>query len=617
MNLEQVASVDLTCTKGNGTAAVLFATLLSSLIGKQCRLSNPNQYPMDTPADQFLPEYDFIVIGAGSAGAAVAGRLSEVENWNVLLLEAGDNPGLTSEVPVLFFESQHTQDDWEFWPEADGKSCLGMEGGRCYWPRGKALGGTSVLNAMIYVRGNKHDYDNWERMGNTGWGYEEVLKYFKKSENADKSDEFHAKGGPLEAQVYKNGEPKLISESFYDAAKELGYEKIDVNSATPVGYGTAPSTQKDNVRFNTAKAFLSPAKDRRNLHISKNSHVTKLRFDKNENRITGVEFVKGGEKQYAMATKEVVLSAGAIGSPHILLLSGIGPQQHLNEIGIDVVKDAPFVGKNLQDHILFLGNIFALTNVNLNTADPEQFKVEEFFKYLMHRTGYYSTIGTYDFMSFINTPLNKDNPQHPDIQIHHLIVMAKDPLVWPLFLKNQGYNQETRDYLQQLNENHTLFSPVITLLRPESAGEVKLKSSNPIEKPLIFANYFSHDDDVHRVVEAVKYHKRFAKTEAMAKLGIKRVDYLPACAKFEKDSDEYHECALRQIGSTIYHPVGTCKMGADPLMSVVDPELRVHGIKGLRVADASIMPKIVSGNTNAPSIMIGERAADFIKKAWL
>ncbi|XP_059474195.1 glucose dehydrogenase [FAD, quinone]-like [Neocloeon triangulifer] len=601
----------------NGSAAVLFAVLLNSLIGEQCKLFNPEQYPKDVAAENLLPEYDFIVIGAGSAGAAVANRLSEVAEWNVLVVEAGGDPGMTSEVPVLFFASQHTQDDWEFWPEADGTSCLGMSGGRCYWPRGKALGGTSVLNAMLYVRGNKLDYDGWQEMGNPGWGYEDVLGYFKKSENSDRSDEFHAQGGPLEAKMYKSGEPNLISDFFYEAAKEMGYDKIDINSATPVGYGTAPSTQKDSVRFSTAKAFLAPAKARKNLHVSKHSQVTKLLIDKSDNRVTGVEFVKGGESRVVSVGKEVVLSAGAIGSPHILLLSGIGPEEHLNEMGIQVVKNSKMVGKNLQDHILFLGNIFAMKKVDLEIGDKEKFELDQMYKYLVYKTGYYSTVGTYDFMAFINTPLN-ENKLHPDIQIHHLIIGAQDPLVWPLFLNVQGYDEQTTDYMKKLNENFTIFSPIITLLRPDSAGEIKLNSSNPLEKPVIYANYFSNQLDVRRIVEAVKFCKRFGETEAMKKLGAERIDDLESCSsKFGKDSDEYHECALRHIGSTIYHPVGTCKMGPDPATSVVDPELRVHGIKGLRVADASIMPKIVSGNTNAPSIMIGERVSDFIKNKWL
>jgi choline dehydrogenase-like flavoprotein len=488
-----------------------------------------------------------------------------------------------------------------------------MQGERCYWPRGKVLGGTSVLNAMLYVRGNKLDYDNWESMGNTGWGYEEVLKYFKKSQNAAEEDDYHATGGLLDTKPYIVPENKLIP-LLKMAAEELGYDFKDVNGESQVGYGMVPSTQRGNERFSTAKAFLTPAKDRANLHVSKNSHVTKLRIE--EGRVVGVEFEKAGASHYAAAKKEVVLSAGTTNAPQILMLSGIGPKDHLEELGIEVLADLP-VGKNLQDHFVYTSNYFLLKGLNTKVENQDKKMLDDLYRYLIHREGDLAFMNIADFTGFINTPDN-ENKEYPDIQIHHFVFPENDQNFLPMWLYTQGYNKETYEYVKEINRQGTMFMPVVTLLRPKSVGEIKLKSANASDRPLIYANYLSEPDDVKKVIDGIKYVKEFAQTKIIRALGSKIVDdYKPCSSKHELESDEYYECCMRHVGATIYHPVGTCKMGPDSADSVVDPQLKVHGIKGLRVADASIMPKIPSGNTNAPSIMIGERAADFIKSEWL
>lgn len=466
---------------------------------------------------------------------------------------------------------------------------------------------------MLYVRGNKLDYDHWEELGNTGWGYEEVLKYFKKSENAAEEDEFHSVGGLLDAKPYIVPEVKVIPLLFM-AAEEMGYKRVDVNGASQVGYGLVPSTQRRNERLSTAKAFLSPAKDRPNLHVSKNSHVTKLRIK--DGKVTGVEFEKGGTSHYVAAKKEVVVSAGSTNSPQILMLSGIGPKDHLEELGINVEADLP-VGQNLQDHFMYTSLYVVLKGLNSKVLDPKKKMLDDLYRYLIHREGDLAYLSTADFTGFVNTPSN-ENEEYPNIQLHHLLMPEEDQQFMPMWLYSQGYNKSTYQYIKEVNQQGTLLMPMITLLRPKSVGEIKLKSAKISDRPIITANYLSEPDDVKTMIEGIKYFKAFAETKILRALGATVVDNYKVCSQqHELESDEYYECCLRHLGSTLYHPVGTCRMGPDSADAVVDPQLRVHGIKGLRVADASIMPKIVSGNTNAPTIMIGERAADFIKSEWL
>ncbi|XP_059474149.1 glucose dehydrogenase [FAD, quinone]-like [Neocloeon triangulifer] len=600
------------CPNAGGAATVLFAGLVNAILNAQCQLGDPAQYPKDVANALLLPEYDFVVIGGGSAGAAIASRLSEMKNWNVLLLEAGDDPGVASDIPALAVSLQRTSEDWQLRTEPDGKTCLAMEGGRCNWPRGKALGGSSSINAMLYVRGNKGDFDEWEKMGNAGWGYEEVLRYFKKSEDGEIEDEFHSTGGLL--SVKKNPAEELdVVPLFFKAAQELGYEQVDLNSAAPVGYGRLPSTQKNSERMNTAKAFLSPARDRDNLHVSKKSHVTKLRLE--EGKVVGVEFEKDGSSRFVAVKKEVILSAGTINSPQILMLSGIGPKDHLEEFGIPVHADLP-VGENLQDHFLYAGTYLTLHAVNTKIADQQTKLMDDVYEYLFHRKGALASLGTVDFTGFVNTPMNEDKTR-PDIQIHHMLVPEGSQILDAWFYA-MDFKKDTCQHFKNINKQGTSLIPMLSLLRPKSVGEIRLRSANASDKPVIHPNYLTREEDVKVMIEGIKHFKRFAETKTMQALGTEFVDdYEPCSGKHANDSDEYYECCMRHTGATMYHPVGTCKMGPDPADSVVDPRLKVHGVKGLRVADASIMPKIVSANTNAASIMIGERVSDFIKEDWL
>jgi choline dehydrogenase-like flavoprotein len=527
--------------------------------------------------------FDYIIVGGGSAGCVLAARLTEDADVNVALLEAGpaDSSVLIHCPAGLAVLAKNGDANWKF----DTAAQPGLNGRRGYQPRGKVLGGSSSVNAMIYIRGQREDYDGWAAEGNPGWGYDDVLPYFKKAEdNARGGNAFHGDSGPLHVQDLTT--PNRLGPVFVQAGQQAGYaHNPDFNGASQEGVGVYQVTHKNGERFSAAKAYLTPNLRRPNLHVFTGAHTTRILLE--HKRAVGVEFLHEGETKQLRASREVLLCAGAIQSPQILMLSGIGPHRHLLENGIATLHDLPGVGQNLHDHI----DIVQMVNApHLTESFGVSFTgivnaIKGIFEWRRQRTGMLTT----NFAEAGGFIKSQPEERTPDLQFHFAI--AK--------LVNHGRSTVL---------GHG-YSCHVCLLRPVSRGSVMLASKDPMEPPVIDPNFLGERDDVERLVRGFKLMRKLLQQPALVALGGKEVPKSAAA-----QSDLQIEQFIRDNADTVYHPVGSCRMGRGPL-DVVDHELRVHGIQALRVVDASIMPRLVSGNTNAPTIMIAEKAADLIKAA--
>jgi choline dehydrogenase-like flavoprotein len=519
--------------------------------------------------------YDYIIVGAGSAGCVLAARLTENSSAKVLLLEAG-GPDTAREIriPAAFSKLFKTSVDWNYSTEPEPY----LNNRKLYWPRGKVLGGSSSINAMIYIRGNAADYDGWKNLGNDGWGFADVLPYFKKSENRERApSEFHGAGGPLNVADLELINP--LTRAFIAGAKEIGLaENTDFNGATQDGVGLYEVTQKKRQRHSAADAYLRPALHRPNLKVVSQAHVTRVLVE--NGRAVGVAFLRNGKTEVAHAAGEVILAGGTVNSPQLLLLSGIGPAGQLARLGIPAVHDLPGVGANLQDHPMVSVGYLCTQPVSLDGAET----LANLLRYLVLKKGPL-TSNVAEAGLFTRS---REGLRVPDIQL----------LFGPAYYRGHG--------LMRRKENCFGFGP--TLITPQSRGSVSLRSANPLDSPAIRANYLSTDTDLRTLIAGVRLARSIANTRAF---GPYRGEEIHPGANATSDADiaEF----LRREVETLYHPVGTCKMGNDPL-AVVDPRLRVRGIAGLRVVDASIMPVVPAGNTNAPTIMIAEKAADMIRQ---
>jgi choline dehydrogenase len=520
-----------------------------------------------------IESYDYVVVGAGSAGSAAAGRLAEMDGARVAVVEAGPPAnGRLFEIPTLFSQQLKSAFDWDYHCEPEAE----LGGRRAYLPRGRAVGGTSSMNTMAYVRGNRHDYDSWAELGNEGWSYEEVLPFFKRSEDNERgADEFHAVGGPLSVSEPRSVHPLLSA--WMDAAVEAGHRRNpDFNGAEQEGVGAYQTTQRDGLRCSSADAFITPAGDR--LTVLHSTLALRILWD--GDRAVGLEVFKDGEVREIAVERELIVSSGAYNSPHLLLQSGVGDPEELREAGIAPVHSVPEVGKNLRDHVgcflSFVSDAEPMLGADTSAAEERL------------RSAGDGPMAWCEVGAFLKT---SPGIEVPDVQFHAALGIVRDEgLARPL-------------------DHGVAFGPYVA--RSTSVGEVRIRHPHPWAKPRIYHNYLSDPEERRILRDGLRMAMEMARQPALGALvstDLVSSAELGLAPRDESDAalDEFS----RMNSFSFYHPSGSCAMG-----KVVDARLRVHGLENVRVADASIMPRELTGNLNAPSIMIGERVAEFVKSA--
>lgn len=525
-----------------------------------------------------MQTYDYIIVGAGSAGCVLANRLSADPSLRVLLLEAGGkDKSIFFRMPagVGRLISGHPA-NWGF--NTEGQEHLNNR--RLFWPRGKVLGGSSSINGMIYIRGHARDYDHWRQLGLEGWGYDDVLPYFKRSEDRETGgDVYHGEGGPLKVSASRS--PNPLFRTFIEAGRQAGHPTTDdFNGYQQEGMGRYDVTIRDGKRQSTAVGYLRPAMDRENLTVEVGAMTSRVIFE--NTKATGVEFVQKGETIQAHAEREIILSGGAVNTPQTLLLSGLGSGDYLTKFGIDVVADLPGVGKNLQDHLDCSIQYECTQPITLYSQMNPLRMLATGMQYTFFGTG----TGTSNATETGGFLKSRPELEMPDLQLHFIAANV---------FEHGKKKADRHGYLAHVCQ-----------LRPESRGFIALKSTNPSDPPLIQPNYLATENDRATLRQGVKLVREIFAQEAFD--AYRGPELLPGA---HVQSDEKIDDFIRRYAETIYHPIGTAKMGSDP-DAVVDGECRVHGVEGLRVVDASVMPTLVGGNTNAPTIMIAEKISDAI-----
>ncbi|XP_023246416.1 glucose dehydrogenase [FAD, quinone]-like [Copidosoma floridanum] len=585
-----------------------FMTLLQTLMMTRCDISDPCRRTGtdEPPTEQW---FDFIVVGAGVAGPIIARRLSDNPYWRVLLVEAGpEEPSLTA-IPGLAFNAINSSLDWRYQTEPtkpNSTACL-ESNGVCAWPRGKMVSGTGGMYGMMYVRGHPDFYDEWASQGAHGWSYKELLKYFEKAENPIRSVFTNHKmfrryntDAPLVIDHFQH-KPDFANEMMR-AASEMGYRTSDFKEYQQTGFMVAPMLTQDGLRGTTSRYYLRPVAGRRNLYVLTNAHVTQVRTNEWDKRATGIELIdKLGTKRTYFANKEIILSAGAIGSPQLLMLSGIGPREELERLNLPVIIDLP-VGRNLQNHVS--------VGVKMSIKDDyyETLSTDSVNEFLLRRTGPMSSTGLTQVTAFLESSYTKRGV--PDVQVFFDGFSST--------CARTGLDIECKDGSLGTCPARREIVARPTVVQTRSRGYLTLRSSDPLDHPLIYPNYFTNETDMRVLIEGVKKIVEMTDTQTLKRWDMK-VDKTPHpwCSRYYFGTDAYWECLIRAQTGPENHQSGTCRMGSrtDP-RSVVDPELRVLGVRNLRVADASIFPVLTNANPVAAIVAVAEKAADMIQAAW-
>nr|XP_046489040.1 glucose dehydrogenase [FAD, quinone]-like isoform X1 [Neodiprion pinetum]XP_046489049.1 glucose dehydrogenase [FAD, quinone]-like isoform X1 [Neodiprion pinetum] len=578
----------------NVTSYYFFLSILETFVRRKQQIAQTCE--RITPIHIPDAEYDFVVVGGGAAGSVVAARLSENPSWKVLLVEAGPDEPVGASVPGFSSVIAQSSIEWGYQSKNESYACLSSNGS-CQISAAKALGGSTIHNSMIYLRGSPYIFDQWAAMGNEGWSWEDVLPFFKMSENNGEIDsvgrEYHGTDGPLFVERFPSKPP--FANVILEAAEEAGFGvSNDLNGKDRFGFAVIQATSHHGARRSSAAAYLRPIRHRKNLHITLNSTCSRIIIE-NEQAVGVAYYMQNGKLYTVRASKEVIVSASAVESPHLLLLSGVGPEEDLKSKGIDVVKNLPGVGMNFHDHIAF--------PIGFTIDEPDVYDNNwaALVEYIAFQTGPLSNIGLAQVMGYL--PSGITTPGLPDIRI-----------------SGSGYYAACAPggigELQSDGKRNIVVTSRYT--HPKCRGKISLVTPDPFEYPSIWVNYLCDPDDVAGIVKSIECTLKLVDTPALKAYNMTlAVTPLEACSNYTFASTEYWECAVHYSAEGDRHYSGSCKMGpaSDPL-AVVDPRLRVYGVKGLRVADASIMPEVTTANTGAPCIMIGERAAQMIKQDW-
>ncbi|XP_015784655.1 uncharacterized protein LOC107362155 [Tetranychus urticae] len=581
-------------------------TIIASPLGP---IASPYSLDVDKPSNN-NNTYDYVIVGAGAAGSTVAARLTEDPNIRVLVIEAGGKENNFNVIPLFAFLQQKTPIDWGYYSVPQTRSAQGLNNKKIPASRGKVVGGSTSINFMLYVRGNPSDYDKWQELGATGWNYSAMAPYFVKMEDSrDPRAEpgYHGTKGPM--PVSEIQDPYPVDEAFLEGCREYGLNIGDYNGADQMRFQYGSHYIRDGERWSTGRGYLAPASSRTNLDILLFSRATKIIFD-DEKRAIGVKFTRNNENYQVFARSKVIISAGGIATPQLLMLSGIGPKDQLEKFKIPTVHESPGVGNNLQDHPF----TFLLYKTNLGTSfvAPRLDTAKSIAEYASSHKGSFTTPGL-NVNGFMRTKYAKD--ERSDIQILEFsyIIGGALPNFYLGYLLN--FNRQTyfKYFLPYSGSDGTMYA--VSLVKPRNTGTIKLASADPRDPPLIDFNFFTDPRDLGSMVEGCKLVLNITKTEAMQSVGAERFNSsLGDCDRYAFDSDDYLMCLTQTLTFTLWHSTSTARMGfSDDPLAVVSPDLHVYGVKDLMVIDTSVMPEVPTGNTATPTIALAERAADMIR----